>query len=405
MNITPSLTPTEVELDVIGGEEGETVTTTYLTGGDRLSTNPGELVLPVIVEDVTATDFVLRGVGFRGGSYADLANIIPLTGAPTTEIRGVHIPFYANVFSPIEFAQANYFDVLAKGFGNGRTRLNITPAQFISNGPATLDGTFRHFSSMDFRLFYSDYITSFESGNAPAQAAPLTISGIQTRVAGANVEVRARVYGDPAAGVQEVWVTFTGVDGTYYGQWQSVLLTQSTEDSTVWTGSFPLNGSSPEDIRMMFQAVNGVGLVSLATNLGKYYKPTAADPVDPVATTLQLLDPPTSGEFGGTTTVAAQLMADGQPLEGHLVEFELGSQRRGGVTNANGVAQVEIGIPGLIGTVDLRTGFAGTDEYLPSFDISDFTITPQATSLVFEPEDVTVWAGESAQMLVSLTGN
>ena len=406
LTVTPDLTTYEVELDVIGGEEGETLTTTYIGGGNGVVTNPAELVLPVEIVDVTAANFVLRGVGFRGGAYSDLPNIVPLTGAPTTEIRGVHVPFLSNVFYPIELTQRNYFDVLAQGFGNGRTRLNITPAQYISNGPASLDGTLRSYSLLDLKLFYSDYITAFESGSAPAQAASPTFSGIQTRVddSGTNVEIRARVHGDPSAGIQEVWVTFTALTGPYYEQWQSVSLIQSNNDTTVWTGSFALNGTAPEDVRMMLQAVNGVGLVSLQTNQGKYFTPVAADQVDPTATNVELLDPPTSGEFGDIASFSAQLTSDGAPVAGQLIQFALGSQRRTAVTDENGVAEAEIRLLGLIGTGELKAGFSNTDEYQSSFDTAEFTITPQPTSLVLEPVNVSAFEGDQAEIVAILTG-
>ena len=404
LNITPNLVPTNVQLDVIGGEEGETILATYLSGADNVVTNPAELVLPVEIEDVTAADFVLRGVGFLGGSYTDLPNIIPLTGAPTTEIRGVHVPFLSDVYYPIELTQRNYFDVLARGFGNGRTYLNIMPAQFMSNGPATLEGTLRNYSALNFQLFYSNYLTTFESGNAPAQAAAPTFSGIQTAVVGSDVVVRARVYGDPAAGIQQVWATFTGTSGPYYGSWQSVALTQSNTDSTIWTGTFPLNGTAPEDIRIMMQAVNGVGLVSLATNLGKYYSPVATIPVNPEATTLQFVNPPTSGEFGSKATVTARLTADGEPVGGQLVKIALGSQQRTAVTDANGLATVEARVLGVIGNNELKAVFAGTDEYLTSFATAEFNILPQSTSIELTPQNVVVAEGEPARMVASLSG-
>lgn len=404
LNITPNLVPTTVELDVIGGEEEETVTATYMTGADSVFTNPAELVLPVEIEDVTAADYVLRGVGFRGGSYTDLPNIVPLTGAPTTEIRGVHVPFLSNVFYPIELTQRNYYDVLARGFGNGRTYLNIVPTQYMSNGPASLEGTLRQYNELDFQMFYSNYVTTFESGNAPAQADSPTISGIRTTIVGSNVVILARVYGDPAAGIQNVWATFTGAAGPYYGAWQSVSLNRSNVDSTIWTGSFPLNGSSPEDIQIMLQAVNGVGLVSLATNMGEYYSPVPSTPINQEATTLQFINPPTSGEYGDTTAVSARLTSDGDPVAGQFVKIAIGSQQRTAVTDENGVATAEIRLLGLIGNNPLRAVFAPTDEYLPSFAVDEFTILPQSTAIELTPQQVIVPEGDPAQMVATLSG-
>ena len=79
---------------------------------------------------------------------------------------------------------------------------------------------------------------------------------------------RVQVVGEPAAGIQGVWVTYTGA---HAGQWQSLDLTQDTADSTLWTGTLP--ASRPGRSSSSCRPSNGVGLVSLDDNQGAYYRP------------------------------------------------------------------------------------------------------------------------------------
>ena len=81
---------------------------------------------------------------------------------------------------------------------------------------------------------------------------------------------QAHVVGDPSAGIQEVWVTYTGVDPA---QWESLDLTQDATDSTLWTGTLAGSTAQVDRAAFMVQAVNGVGLVSLDDNQGGYYRP------------------------------------------------------------------------------------------------------------------------------------
>src|SRR5262249_39382458 len=65
------------------------VTSTCLIGPDGVVVHPSQPVLPLVSQDVSATDLVLRGVGFLGGSYSDEANATPLVSAATYDLRGV----------------------------------------------------------------------------------------------------------------------------------------------------------------------------------------------------------------------------------------------------------------------------------------------------------------------------
>lgn len=230
--------------------------------------------------------YQLRGVGFRGGDYTDLADQLLLTGAATTEVRGIHTPFLTDTFYPVRFWNVNYYDRLVDD-SSGAVRLNVIPAQFRSNEDDLTRGTLRRFGALDFRLYYSDNVSSYQDGSIPALSAAPTISRIESQIVGDEVQFRIHVLGNPAAGIQEVWVTYTARSGPYYGRWQSLDLLQNAENSMLWEGALPLAGTPAEEVRYMVQAVNGVGLVSLSTNLGLSYVPGAED-VERTPTTLTL---------------------------------------------------------------------------------------------------------------------
>src|SRR5690606_22714837 len=89
VTVVEALTPQTVELTNL---EGGTLDATYLEGPDGVVTNPAEPAIPLISRDVSVAGQSLRGIGFRGGSWSE-QTVVPLTGAPTTELRGVHTPF------------------------------------------------------------------------------------------------------------------------------------------------------------------------------------------------------------------------------------------------------------------------------------------------------------------------
>ena len=123
LGVSPGLT---TNTDTLTNVSNNTLlTATWLSGPDGVVTNPAEPALPLDVVNVTPTDssVVLRGVGFRGGTFAD-STVVPLTGAPTTELRGVHAPFVSPVFFPMRLATVNYFGALG---GSGGTNLLVTP--------------------------------------------------------------------------------------------------------------------------------------------------------------------------------------------------------------------------------------------------------------------------------------
>ena len=204
-------------------------------------TNPAEPALPKDIVDVTATNdnLVLRGVGFRGGTYTDTPNVLPLTGAPTTELRGVHAPFVSPVFYPMRMWTSNYFGE----FDSGGTNLIVTPVQHRFD-PANAQRSIRRvFSNLNLRLFYADAPTLLGGAHADAALADApTIVDAHATPDGSDIVFSARVVGDPSAAIHEVWVVYTNGGGT----WAPLDLQQCTaplpascaglDDSRVWTG-------------------------------------------------------------------------------------------------------------------------------------------------------------------------
>src|SRR5207302_4520881 len=191
LSVQSTLTAHTVTLNSTAGPAAP-LTATYFSGSNGQMVNPSEPVLPLETRNVTApgpvsgTPASLRGVGFRGGSYTDNPTggpVLPLTDAPATEQRGLHSLFSSSVMYPVLPWRVNYFDALT---GGGSTRLDVMPAQYQSSGPASTTGTLRAYSSMNFRLYYSDPArsattygqTAGYAGNIPALAAAPAISRV-----------------------------------------------------------------------------------------------------------------------------------------------------------------------------------------------------------------------------------
>ncbi len=397
LTLTPTFTGQTVAMTNV--QDYTTVNAFYLLGSDGILTNPAEPTLPLERVNVSAPGSQLRGIGFRGGSYTDLSDILPFTGAPTTEIRGVHAPFQTDIFYPVQFWRANYFGQLADPDG-GATSLAVTPAQFVSEFPGAQTGTMRRYDQLNFRLYYSHNIASYD-GSTPALSAPPTIQRVTAVPQGDNVHFSVDVLGNPAAGMQEVWVLYTAVTGPYFGQWQPLDLSQHPVISTRWQGVLPLNGTDPANMRYLVQAVNGVGLVSLAANLGDLYVP-GAPPAATTPTTVTLINPPTSGVYNSHIQVTAQLAAGTMPLAGQRLTFGLGPQTRQAITDANGQATVTLTLLGVPGQYPLRASFAGSGAFGASSAAALFTISKQDTVLTLA-QPASGLPGDDALLTATLT--
>ena len=399
VSVTPDLTPNTIALK--NPVDGSLTNSFYLSGSSGVSTNPDQPVMPLEIRNVSVPGTVLRGVGFRAAAYTDLANILPLTGSATTELRGVHSPFFSDVYWPVVPWSLNYFAALS---GSGSAiNLILEPSQYQSDAPFSLTGTMRRYNQMAFRLFYSDNVQTYPTtGYTPALAAAPSIAMVRSSVANGEVAFHVRAVGDPSAGIQSVWITYTGMAAPFYGLWQSLDLTQDPNDTTLWTGSLPLNGADPLSLRYIVQAANGVGLVSLDANIGRYYTPgVQGQPTTPTSLALQV--PASSGPYGSPASVSAVLTSNGVPLPGMRVSIGVGPLVRQVVTAANGVASVTIPLLASPGGYPVQASFAGTPVYIASSAVSTFTITKQDTKLVLVPQPASVQYSDDGGLKAILT--
>jgi hypothetical protein len=315
---------------------------TWLDGADGVFAPPALPAVPKQIENVGVDGEVLRGVGFRGGLYHDETGVLPLTGAPAIEASTPNTTFESDTWFPQSLTTANYFGTLG---GSGRTSLILTPAQYrsdeVSQHPTLPTSTQRAYDHMRVRLFY----TGPDSAGAAAQAAPPSITDVRGTYVGSAVTFSAQVTGDPAAGVQQVWVTWTGpTDANGDGAWVPVDLAQDPNDSTRWTGTLDLQGTSPADVRFLVSAVNGAGAVAFDTAAGNGYGLDDASAL-PATVTLETDDPTEASPLGVTAKVVDTQQV---PVAGRVVRFTV--SRGGeelyifrGTTGANG--RLELGIP------------------------------------------------------------
>ncbi|GAC1666686.1 MAG: hypothetical protein NVS9B8_08220 [Candidatus Limnocylindrales bacterium] len=395
--INPSTTAHTVglsTLDASGAATGS-VTATYYSGRDGVVTNPGEPALPLQSEDVTVTGKVLRGVGFRGGTFTD-SSVVPLTGAPNTEIRGVHTAFSSTAFFPMRPWTINYYDALDSS--GGATRLLVTPGQHKVAQIGDTNATLRLYSQLGLRLFYSSYT------GASAQSAAPTITAVAGVLIGSVDTFGAHVVGNPAAGIQQVWITWTGKGaGAGAGTWQSVDLAQDGTDSTLWAGTLTLpSGTAASDVRFMVQAANGLGLVSLDDNLGADYAVASASTAAPATTTTILDATPSTGVYGSTATVGATLTSAGNPLPGATVVFTIGTTTLSAVTGSTGHASASLPLTSAPGVYSLSAGYAGDAGHTPSGDARSFTITKLGTTLTLSVASSWVTLGADSGVQATL---
>ncbi len=133
------------------------------------------------------------------------------------------------------------------------------------------------------------------------------------------VTFSATVTGDPSAGVQQVWATWTGERRSDWATatGSSVDLTQDPNDSTHWTGTMPLPAGQPSSgMRFLVQAANGVGAVGLDTADGDGYRVVPAG-VDTAEVGLQTRRRRPGSPFGVTATVTDP----SGPVQGRTVRF------------------------------------------------------------------------------------
>jgi hypothetical protein len=375
--------------------DNTTVTTTYLSGADGVVANPFEPIYPKQIYNVSTSGRELRGVALRGGTYTDLGGIVPLTSAPTTETSTAHLSYNTNVFYPTQTWAPNYYDTIS----GGNTRLIVFPAQFQSGAPGAINGTLRKFGQLNLQLYYLP--NNWTNAGSPAatkaaavSAAP-TILGASGVKNGNNVNFSINVAAEGSAGVQAVWVLYTGKAGSvYHGTWAPLDLTKNPDDPTLWNGTLALQaGANANDILFMVQVVGGAGLTTLATDLGAYYRITPQNATQlppPAATTLTLQSPPASGTYLKVSTFHLLLESSGQPLAGQFVTLDIGGQQASGITNASGQVTLNLTLVVRPGDYTAQASFAGNPEYLGSNDVSAFTVNRDSTTLTITPATASV---------------
>ena len=390
-------------------DNANSFTTTFFEGADGFTSRLGFPIKPLEIYNAGhpngIDDGVLRGVGFRRGSYEDFLNRIPLTSVAATELATPHLVFRSDYFFPIQPWTVNHYGVLIDP-ENGFSRLMLSPVQYRSNNANSIQGTMRVYDSFDFRLYYSNYIGS------EALAAPPSIAKVLSRNSSPGVVDFSVFVTDPIAGVQEVWVTYTFEDGGATGSWQSVDLVQDPNEPTIWRGS--LTGlTNSGDLRFMAQAVNGIGLVTMSSNYGEYFvvnvdpaEPTAdlenPDAPPPAATQLSLVTPPIIGEFATSVDVTAELTSNGSPVAGEMVEFTLGGSNLEEVTDANGQATVTFVLLADAGDYELQVAYTGTPDFDTAIDSTPFAINKQPTTLTTTDPSFTFVFGQPWEIPVTL---
>ena len=406
ISVAPSLIQrTDVFTNVV---DNSLIPVTYYEGDDGFSTRSGFPILPVSFYDVShpngLNDGVLRGVGFRGGTFSRETNIVPLTSGAVTELAGPHEMFRSNFFYPTKPWSVNYYDVLIGG-DNGTTRLMVSPLQFRSTNANSFTGTYLKYSGLDFRLYYNA-----DLGAAALAGAPSLAKGRATTVSPNQIDFEM-IGTEPISGVQEVWITWTDTASAGSGVWQSLDLAQSDpDDETLWTGSLILPaGVLPQNVRYLVQATNAVGLVTLQNNDGQFYEPDV-DPgaltgtgenLDPVS--LVFVSPPTSGNYATNVTLTANLTSNGSPLADELINFSLGDLSGSALTDENGDASITLNLVTTPADYQLQAAYGGSLDYEEALVQAPFTLNKQPTSLTTSIPSTTIVQGDEWNLNVTLT--
>ena len=376
---------------------------TYYFGPEgAVVANPAEPVLPLNIVNVTppqGTDrLVLRGVGFEGGTSTNTPGVYALTDAATMELRGVHVPVVTPVFFPMKPWTVNYWGALADP-GNGRTSLHVTAVQHRAEDIAQGTSMRRVYSNLALKLYYSNKLVAgaADPNKGPLSDAPSFV-GVTALPVGSQIEFTAQVVGDPAAGIQDVWVTYTGdPDGVGSRTWTSKHLTQCNavdattasagcvfEDSRVWKGRI----ATVANIGYMVQAVNAYGVVATDDDFGALFRlaglTKAATSV--AINSVQVQTAPgtwtdaTGAKYGETVRVNATLSP---ALANQNVIVTIGGAARAGLTSATGTVTVDVPMVVVPGAYKVVASFAGTADLQPSAaSTSTFTVAKAPTRLL-----------------------
>ncbi|HMQ29860.1 MAG TPA: Ig-like domain-containing protein, partial [Chloroflexaceae bacterium] len=383
--VSPSLTVEELPLSTLSATSPQTVTATYVRGAtpDDIIARPAEPVLPLAQFGVARDGQQLRGAIFFGGSYSELRDRLPLTGAAATELRGVHMAFPAESFYPEKWWSVSTLGALTGDTSRGRARLQLTPAQFLAN-PGQIRGTIRYYDGpLSFRLFYSDQVAAGPDGANPALAGQPSIQAVSFEVVGGTARFSVSANGGGAP-MREVWVTHTASAGGLAGRWASIPLDPSADEPDVWVGSFALP-SGTQDYVFFVQAANAAGFTAISTNSGLYYGTpspvTVPPPGQPAEATALSLGLPTGATFGLPATFTARLTGSGGAgVAGQELTLSVGARTATATTGADGGASFTLTMFGA-GAQPVAVTFAGDGALLPAAATATLTVAKQQPTL------------------------
>ena len=412
VTVTPHLTMHTTTVQNVANNNSS-VNTTYYSGDNGTVIEPYQPVLPLENEDVSVPGQSLRGALFLGGSYTDTSGIVPLTGAPATEIRGVDTGFSSTTFFPEKPWTINYYNAL-DGNSGGATQLMVTPVQHTSDpSPATTD-TRRTFNSMNFKLFYSANTSTYGTGGSavtPALTSAPSIVSVESTLSpdGTGIDICATIGAQPSSGVQQAVVTYT--DPTAASPtWSSATLTSSgcntaddwfatPTDSSSFGGTIPLAGLTASNVQFLVQAVSGTGLVSTDDNLGAYFSLTPPRDSFPQATFTNLSASVTSAAFGTPVTVSADVNGTfgAGPVTDEPIVFTIGSQSAIATTDGNGHVTATISLDLPPGTYPLGAAVDDPSYYNSTSTIADaITVTRQPSLISLAPTSGSLPTGDTS---------
>ncbi|MGH9098841.1 MAG: hypothetical protein ACRDV8_01245, partial [Acidimicrobiales bacterium] len=366
LHLAATITPTPIKPSTTVG----TATRVYYKGPSGDTSEPGTPVVPVQTVNVSVPDKTLRGVGLWKGTYSDTSSAQPMVGDPASETAPTPPTFSSSVYAPANIWNPNYFGTLTNGTG---TTLGVTPIQYVTTPSDPARATMRTYRTLTFALFYSSATGTAADASAPG------ISDVTVTTTATTATVTATVPDNEAAGVQEVWTTYTYPGAT--GTWTSTLLTETPKSPDTWKASFAL--AHPDSSDFVVQAVNGVGEVSMDDDTGAYFTPSLPGNPTPAAYTLSL-PVSASGAYGATATVTASLTATTSSGDAahRPISFAIGSQEATAYTAATGTATARISLGDLVpGTYSMSASFGGDGADAPAHASSTFQVTMASSTL------------------------
>ena len=357
----------------------------YYDANGNLAVAPAAPVLPLTSQDVAVAGSNARGAVLMDATYLDEANVTPFTDVAGTDLAGMHPGYASPVFSPVRPFALNSL--------SGTTSFVTTPAQYKTT--TANSGTLRRWTSQSVQLFYS----SRTDAAAAFAGAPIVYSVNVTPGTGSAVRFSATVGALTDPGFAGAYLTYTAEQGSQYGTWHSVPMTQVGSDlatgpvgitRTYAAEITPGTGATAGDLRAFVQIVGGNGLVSMSTNNGEYYKlvPETATTAAPKQTTALTISAPASAAYLSSATVTATLTGGGSGLAGLPVTLTLGTQHADVVTGAGGVATVTFTLNTAPGATTAGASFAEDTTHLATSATAAFTITPAAPSLTGAPATI-----------------